>query len=207
MDWVFGIVLRIIMVHLLIISYDIVCQWFVNLFKQMEEHWPDEIKLTQPIKLILAIPKLHEPMHGVAGHQVYLLNYIPGVGNSDCECPERVWAPHNALGNSTKTQGPGSRHDVLDDHFGFWNWLKYIGLGTTLVRKYKVAVADRNIQVEGHCGLMDSLNPNLVQMWEQMCINWEEDAFPKTKKNPYHDDSIGAVAYSPFGHFSLGSML
>ena len=70
-----------------------------------------------------------------------------------------------------------------------------------------MAVADHNIQVEGHRGLMDSLNPNLVQMWEQMCIDWEKDAFPKTKKNPYHDDSIGAVAYSPFGHFSLGSML
>ena len=99
-----------------------------------------------------------------------------------------------------RSQGPGSRHDVLDDHFGFWNWLKYIGLGTTLLRKYKVAVADHNIQVEGHRGLTDSLNPNLVQMWEQMCIDWEEDAFPKMKKNPYHDDSIGALTYSSFGH-------
>ena len=145
MDYIFGIVLRIVMVHLLLISYDIACQWFINLFKRMEEHWPDEIKPMRPIKLIPAIPKLHEPMHGATGHQVYSLNYIPGIGHSDCECPERVWAPHNALGNSTKTQGPGSRHDVLDDHFGFWNWQKYIGLGATLLRKYKAALADRNI--------------------------------------------------------------
>ena len=52
MDWVFGIVLHIAMVHLLVISYDIICQWFINLFKRMEEHWLDEIKPTQPIKLI-----------------------------------------------------------------------------------------------------------------------------------------------------------
>ena len=207
MDWVFGIVLRIVMVHILLISYDIACQWFVNLFKRMEEHWPEEIKPTRPIKLIPAIPKLHEPMHGVAGHQVYSLNYIPGVGNSDCECPERVWAPHNALGNSTKTQGPGSRQDVLDDHFSFWNWLKYIGLGTTLLRKYKAAVADRNIQVEGHRGLTDSLDPEVVETWEKMCIDWEEDIFPKTKKNPYHDDSISTPSYFLFGCFSLVSML
>ena len=202
MDYIFGIVLQLVMVHLLLISYDIACQWFVNIFKRMEEHWPDEIKPTRPIKLIPAIPKLHEPMHGVVGHQVYSLNYIPGVGLSDCECPERVWAPHNALGNSTKTQGPGSRHDVLDDHFGFWNWQKYIGLGATLLRKYKAAVADRNIQAEGHRGLTESLDPDLVERWEKMCVDWEEDNFPKTKKNPYHVDSIGTHIYSSLGLFS-----
>jgi len=201
MDYIFGIVLQLVMVHLLLISYDIACQWFVNIFKRMEEHWPDEIKPTRPIKLIPAIPKLHEPMHGVAGHQVYSLNYIPGVGLSDCECPERVWAPHNALGNSTKTQGPGSRHDVLDDHFGFWNWQKYIGFGATLLRKYKAAVADRNIQAEGHRGLTESLDPDLVERWEKICVDWEEDSFPKTKKNPYHVDSIGTpylIVFEPF---------
>jgi hypothetical protein len=36
------------------------------------------------------------------------------------------------LGNATKTQGPGSRHDVLDNHFGFWNWLKYNTMGNYL---------------------------------------------------------------------------
>ena len=106
-----------------------------------------------------------------------------------------------------KTQGPGSRQDVLDDHFGFWNWLKYIGLGTTLLQKYKAAVTDRNIQVEGHHGLTDSLDLEVVKTWEKMCIDWEEDIFPKTKKNPYHDDNISMPSYFLFGHFSLVSML
>ena len=69
-------------------------------------------------------------MHQVANYQVYSLNYIHGVGLSDLECPERVWASHNALRNSTKTMGPGLKHDVLDDHFGFWNWQKYISIYT-----------------------------------------------------------------------------
>ncbi|PPQ88326.1 hypothetical protein CVT26_009158 [Gymnopilus dilepis] len=126
-------------------------------------------------------------MMETAGHEPFSLNLMPGAGLSDCECPERVWSPHNALSNSTKTQGPGSRHDILDDHFGFWNWLKYKNIGTTLVRKYKVAVAERNVQVEGHRGLSASLNQSVIQKWERMCLEWEQDlGFPKKKKNPYH---------------------
>ncbi|KDR65401.1 hypothetical protein GALMADRAFT_81900, partial [Galerina marginata CBS 339.88] len=137
-------------------------------------------------KFIPAIPKLHEPMHGKANHEVYSLNLIPGVGASDLETPERVWAGHNALGNSTKTMGPGSRSDVLDDHFSFWNWRKYVGLGKTLMRRYKASLAERNIQVEGHRGLTHALDPDLVQSWEAMCIEWEMDEFPKTMPNPYY---------------------
>ncbi|KDR84217.1 hypothetical protein GALMADRAFT_54716 [Galerina marginata CBS 339.88] len=134
-----------------------------------------------------AIPKLHEPMHQTKGHHMYSFNYIPGVGLTDGECPERVWGPHNALGNSTKTQGPGSRQDVLDDHFAFWNWLKYINMGRTLLRRYKAAVAQRNLQQEGHRGLTNSLDTELVGKWEKLCVEWEQDAsFPKKKKNPYH---------------------
>jgi hypothetical protein len=134
-------------------------------------------------------------MHEAANHQVYSLNFIPGVGQSDLECPERVWAGHNAIGNSTKTQGPGSRHDVLDDHFSFWNWQKYIGLGMTLMRKYRAAVADRNLQAEGHRGLTVAMDPTTVARWEAMCIAWEQDDFPKRKPNPYHTDGMGELLY------------
>ena len=85
----------------------------------------------------------------------------------DGEGCKRIWAENNALGNATKTQGPGSRQDVIDDHLGFWNWLKYCGMGKnfflnrlihyliyftgkTLMRKYKTAIRQRNVQVEGH---------------------------------------------------------
>jgi len=101
------------------------------------------------------------------------------------ETPERVWAGHNGLGNSTKTQGPGGRHDVLDDHFGFWNWLKYIGIGKTLMSQYKAALVERNLQVEGHRGLTSSLDNELVEKWEAMCVAWEEDPYPKSCENPY----------------------
>ena len=187
MDFLVGSTLHAFALLLLIlISYDIACQWFINLFTRIEDHWPDEIKIPSTTQLIPAIPKLHEPMHGRANHEVFSLNFIPGVGKSDLETPERVWSAHNGLGNSTKTQGPGGRHDVLDDHFGFWNWLKYVALGKTLMSKYKAAIIERNIQVEGHRGLTESLDPMLVARWEKMCLEWESDSFLKTKANPYY---------------------
>ncbi|KAF8954794.1 hypothetical protein BDZ97DRAFT_1927721 [Flammula alnicola] len=191
MDYIFGSTLQFILVHLILISYDIMCQWFINLFKRIDEHWPDHIKPRPDMTFIPAIPKLHEPMHNAVGHEVYSLNFIKGCGHSDCECPERIWAPHNALANSTKTQGPGSRQDVFDDHFGFWNWQKYTSMGSTLLRRYKAAVKDRNLQVEGHRGLTASLDPKLVGGWEKMCVDWDEDTFPKKKKNPYHLEGAG----------------
>jgi hypothetical protein len=106
-------------------------------------------------------------MHVAANHQVYSSNYIRGVGLSYLECPERVWAGHNAIGNSAKTQGPGSRHDIFDDQFNFWDWQKYNTMGTTLMRKYRNALAERNIQAEAHQGLT-SLSAELVTKWGSM---------------------------------------
>ncbi|PPQ81349.1 hypothetical protein CVT26_014500 [Gymnopilus dilepis] len=185
MDYIFASVLRLVMIQLILISYDIACQWIKNLFTRMSDNWPDELKLRPNTRIIPAIPKLHEHMHETAGHQVFSLNCIPGVGLSDAEASERIWSAHNALGNSTKTQGPGSRQDVLDDHFSFWNWQKYMGLGKTLARKYRAAVADRNVQTEAHRSLTASLENHLTAKWEAMCLAWEADEYPKNKKNPY----------------------
>ncbi|KAJ3501460.1 hypothetical protein NLJ89_g9327 [Agrocybe chaxingu] len=188
MDYVFGSAVQGTDLLLILVSYDIACQWFINLFKRMFDHWPEDLRVSEKTKLVPAIPKLHEPMHGAANHQMYSLNYLPGVGASDLEVPERVWSSHNALGNSTKGQGPGSRHDTLDFHISFWNWLKYISLGKTLSRKYRAAVAERNIQVEGHRGLTEGLTEGVPEVWEAICVEWEQDAFPKHKENP-HDRS------------------
>ncbi|KAJ3500320.1 hypothetical protein NLJ89_g9853 [Agrocybe chaxingu] len=184
MDYIFTSVVRFVALSIILISYDIACQWFINVFKRMER-WPAELRIPSTMTLIPAILKLHEPMHTVANHQVYSLNYIPGVGQSDLETPEHVWSGHNAVGNATKSQGPGSRHDILNDHFAFWNWLKYTSLGETLLCKYRRAVADHNLQQEGHCGLMAALDKALVAEWEAICLAWENDRFPKSKKNPY----------------------
>lgn len=190
MDYVFGSsLLSLAGVALVLISYDIACQWFVNLHSRINNFWPEGIKPQNTLKLAPAIPKLHQAMHGQSkNHEQFSLNLIPGVGASDCECPERIWVPHNPLGSSTKLQGPGTCQDTLDDHWSFWNWLKHNSLGISLAKKFKAAVAERNIQLEGHQGLTESLSASgpLVISWEAMCSAWESAAFPKAgAESPY----------------------
>ncbi|KAF8057953.1 hypothetical protein FPV67DRAFT_1676638 [Lyophyllum atratum] len=183
MDYVFASAMQFLPFLTLLVSYDIACQWIKNFYLRMEG-WPDDLRLNSPSRVIPAIPKLHEPAHKET-HDQLSFNHILGAGLTDGECPERIWAGHNALGNSTKTMGPGSRHDALDDHFGFWNWLKYSSMGKTLMRRYKAAVRLRNIQVEGHRGFTASMPPDKVDAWRAICVAWEEDtAYPRKAPSP-----------------------
>ena len=99
--------------------------------------------------------------------------------------------------------GPGSRQDVLDDHFSFWNHEKYINMGTsswntssfaslmctgkTLARRYRKAVPERNRQTEAHRGFTASLDAKDVDVWTKMCEEWEAAPFLRADiASPYH---------------------
>ncbi|KAF9470561.1 hypothetical protein BDN70DRAFT_902008 [Pholiota conissans] len=184
MDYIFASAVQSAQVSSIIISYDIACQWFKHLHERINS-LPAALHLDPKIKTRPLIPKFHEPAHEEKNHEQFSFNFATGVGKTDGEVPERVWAGHNGLGGSTKTQAPGSRHDVLDDHFGFWNWQKYCGMGATLMRRYKAAVIERNRQVEAHRGFTDSLPIPTVAAWEAMCAEWDADSFPKSTPNPF----------------------
>ncbi|KAK0459382.1 uncharacterized protein EV420DRAFT_1642357 [Desarmillaria tabescens] len=168
-----------------IISYDIACQWIKTIFTWMTSHWPSELRFNPDIRVTPLVPKFHEPGHKAEDHEQFSFNLAEGAALSDGECPERIWAPHNVLGNSTKTAGPGTRQDLIDDHFGFWNWLKYCCMGLTLWKRYRDAVSERNRQEEAHRGFMQSLPPNMVAEWEDICAAWEADEVPKMVLNPF----------------------
>lgn len=113
----------------LFVSYDIVCQWLVKFWTRMPD-WPKELQL-DPLttKMRGCIPKFHFNAHEAQGHSQFSFHRVPGSADIDGECCERIWDGTNALGKTTRTMGPGMRSDTLDDHFGFWNWKKYTGIG------------------------------------------------------------------------------
>ncbi|THU85159.1 hypothetical protein K435DRAFT_869556 [Dendrothele bispora CBS 962.96] len=194
MDYCFASGLRVFtFIVALLVSYDIACQWFINLFTRMETVWPAHLKPSFPLNATNTSPavgKFHEPAHKQEDHEEYSFNLIPGVGYTDGEGPERIWAGHNAVANATKPMGPGTRIDTLDDHFGFWNYQKYISFGKTLRTKYIKALAERNRQMEAHKGWSDRLPPELVSKWDKLCKAWEAAPFPKTEvENPYKIDN------------------
>ncbi|THU82072.1 hypothetical protein K435DRAFT_692249, partial [Dendrothele bispora CBS 962.96] len=169
MDFIFAYSLKTF-VHVLwlLLSYDIACQWFVNLFARMSNTWSDDMRPTQILNsenVVPAVGKFHEPAHLQKDHEQYSFNLIAGVGHSNGEGPERLWAAHNAVAYSTKPMGPGSRQDVLDDHFAAWNWGKLIGMA--------------------HNGWTIRLPQHLVRSWEDICVTWEKAPFPKQVENPF----------------------
>jgi len=58
------------------------------------------------------------------------------------------------------------------------------------MQRYRNAIRDRNLQVEGHRGLTASLSTGLVQKWEKLCVDWEKDPWPKKKPSPFHTEGI-----------------
>ncbi|EDR02155.1 uncharacterized protein LACBIDRAFT_332551 [Laccaria bicolor S238N-H82] len=131
----------------------------------------------------VVIPAFHEPGHGQRKHQEYSFKLSWGMGLTNGEGCEQIWAANNALGNATKMQGPGSRQDVIDNHLGFWNWLKYCGMGKTLMKKYRTAIRQRNVQVEGHRGFTNTLPKELAAEWTKLCKDWDRATYTKQAEN------------------------
>jgi len=85
MDYVFASATRTLAFAILIVSYDIACQWFINLHNCIASDWPSELQPPKSTKLIHAIPKLHEPMHKKTNHQGFSFNFVYFTG------PHRVY--------------------------------------------------------------------------------------------------------------------
>jgi len=91
------------------------------------------------------VSKLHEPGHQQVGHKQFPFNFTPVLGLMDGEYLEHILAGHNMLRNVKKTQGPSSRHNVLDDHFNFWNWSKYLGMGASFIPVFLTSFIHRYV--------------------------------------------------------------
>ncbi|KAF7317461.1 CxC2 domain-containing protein [Mycena chlorophos] len=121
------------------LSYDIACQWSKDLRKRLK-HLPPLVRLYIARAFFGAmyrfvIPKMHIKGHILVCQLLFSLYLALAAGQLDGEGIERVWAMSGSLAGSTKMSGPGARSDQLDDHWGFWNWSKFVGLPALLRRR------------------------------------------------------------------------
>ncbi|KAK0494247.1 hypothetical protein EDD18DRAFT_1107274 [Armillaria luteobubalina] len=155
----------------LVISYDIACQWHKNFFVRMGKY-PAQLRLHQTKGNILyLIPKFHLPAHILKCRNDFSFNFSAKVRQMDGEAPKWGWAVTNALVNSTKEMGPGSRQDTLDDHFDDYNWCKIIILASIICEKYKDTVAARAQHIAEFISYEDTLwveHLTAVNQWRSM---------------------------------------
>lgn len=112
------------------LTYDIACQYSKNFARRVANFPPsmrlDEIRV---VSMKWAIPKKHWRVHGEKNHSQFSLNYLLFSGRTYGEGIETGWSHMNPVSMSTKEMAPAGRREVLDDHWGSWNWQKILGFG------------------------------------------------------------------------------
>ncbi|KAJ6608385.1 hypothetical protein B0H10DRAFT_2068058 [Mycena sp. CBHHK59/15] len=183
------------------VSYDIACQWHINIWNRMDTY-EQEIRMVKDEKFIVfLVPKFHLPAHIEVCNLLFSFNLTRDVGQTDGEAPECGWANANPLAGSTKEMGPGARRDTLNDHFNDWNWKKTIAFARLMLKKTRTAVPEmvatkvalddmeqslRGAGVEGEV--------EAVEVWTKMLKVWEKN---DEKPNPFEtlkkDDHLAQV--------------
>ncbi|KAJ6480185.1 hypothetical protein C8R45DRAFT_933121 [Mycena sanguinolenta] len=148
----------------LAISYDIACQWRVNLATRMAA-MPERLRLDlAAITVLFGLPVWHAAAHKQECQVQNSLSYTPGVGRTDGEGIERTWSHLNPLGWATKEMNVGARHDAIEDKVDHWNFEKNI---------HQVATFK---QVDS------TVKKGVRKEWQKKIDDWRAD---RLKPNPY----------------------
>ncbi|KAJ7093757.1 hypothetical protein C8R44DRAFT_890661 [Mycena epipterygia] len=167
---------------LLMLSYDIACQWKKNM-PERNAKMPSEIRLhLDKFTYQYALPVWHAASHNEDCQNDNSLSFKTGVGKSDGEGVERVWAVLNPAAYHTKDAGEGQRIDVLEDKIDNHNHLKNLGQGDALQRKLLVAIAERERQVQGFTEISATIERPLRKEWKRQIDAWLKDP---TQLNPF----------------------
>ncbi|KAK0466634.1 hypothetical protein IW261DRAFT_1553911 [Armillaria novae-zelandiae] len=164
----------------LVTSYDIACQWSINLDKRIKIYG-DHLRPQIPNTLYL-VPKFHLPGHIEECQEKFCMSFHTQVGNNDGEAPEQGWPVSNGVAASTCEMGPGHRREKLDQHFGDYNWQKNISQGNSLLQKLKDAVPQASEHGDRFERFTKSLPQQDVAKWTELVEAWEAD---RTKPNPF----------------------
>lgn len=120
--------------EMFISAYDINCQYRINFGARMEAFR----KMTMDFTTIdwkhfpwtlAGVGKFHLPAHSPLCRFKWSFNYLPGVGMTDGEAPERIWSILNLLAMRTREMSPGHRHDTLSFFFSDLNVRRVHGIG------------------------------------------------------------------------------
>lgn len=114
---------------MLMVTYDLACQYYKNFRKRMAE-FPPCMQLKHDIAQDMrwAIPKKHWGVHG-DNHSRWSLNFLNESARTLGEGIETSWSHMNPVSVSTREMAPAVRREVLDDHWGSWNWQKTVNFG------------------------------------------------------------------------------
>lgn len=190
-----------------VITYDIACQWSRRLKTRMQD-LPDRLHIPDHVDVRVAVPSWHINGHGKTCQERYNVSYMPEVGRLCGDEIEQTWWTTNGLGVSIREMSPAGRHEVVNDHWNYFNMRKIIGfraflsviysltkltltifqIGLRFSRKLKEAVEMSELHQENFEMFSATFNDEAVMQWEEMTLAWEKD---QMKPNPYEEKDSG----------------
>ncbi|KIY61804.1 hypothetical protein CYLTODRAFT_384292 [Cylindrobasidium torrendii FP15055 ss-10] len=158
-----------------IYTYDIVCQWYKNLAKRIQE-LPEHLRPVPGCNVAYAVPACHVKGHKVDCQCFHSLLVQLGVGCEDAEGIERIWSLINHSAGATREQLYGHRHDTLDRRMATHNWDKYTGLGKYLHARLEEA-EEKVLRLEtAHKDFTEQLESSgKTPVWEAEVAAWERE--------------------------------
>ncbi|KAJ7018869.1 hypothetical protein C8F04DRAFT_1277073 [Mycena alexandri] len=164
------------------VSYDIACQWRKN-FKTRMEKLPKALQRDFDDVLVqCGLPVWHALAHEEECTNENNLSLLSGVGKSDGEGIERLWAILNGIAFQTKEMSLGNRADTVEDRLDAHNFLKNLGQGDALRRRLIVAIAERARQVDAFKEINKTISTEKRNEWQTQIDAFLED---RTLPNPY----------------------
>ena len=129
MDYLFASSILGVGLQLVIISYDVACQWFCRFWQRVPFLPPHLANALSGFSIHALVPKFHLQSHNEGCHSAFSFNFFKGAARTDGEGVEQNWDELNEQGPSTSEMLPGAQWDTLDDCCAWANWRKTMGLG------------------------------------------------------------------------------
>ncbi|KAF7307926.1 CxC2 domain-containing protein [Mycena kentingensis (nom. inval.)] len=177
MDYIFMHALADARVKKLLVSYDIACQWKVNLRTRVvriaeSSRIPPNL---DDFDIDFALPVWHAAAHEEECQMANSLTYCVGAARTDGEGIERTWAVLNPISFATKEMSLANRVDTLEDKMDHIGFEKNVGEGDALPRKLIIAVAERDQQIADFIEIDSSLEPATRRKWMAEVKAWQVD--------------------------------
>ncbi|VDC00595.1 unnamed protein product [Peniophora sp. CBMAI 1063] len=199
MDWVFCGALSFLRCAEITVCYDIACQWSKRLHERVSKMTPNYVVFSGATKFLqhhanrtitYVVPKFHLFAHKVYCQLRYALGLLFGVGITDGETAERVWAGANPAASSLREMGSGGMSDTMDDMCSSWNWIKTCGIADLLCERMDRALSEGAKQTAIFTEFTEALEaeePTRVAKERAAIRTWEQDAIKKEGTScPYH---------------------
>ncbi|KAK0246137.1 hypothetical protein EDD85DRAFT_783838 [Armillaria nabsnona] len=197
MDFIFWSALQDVKVKQVMLSYDIGCQYKINLHEKHKK-LPKDLQLWTDVDdafpsssasdaclsphIFVVLPIWHGDVHELVCKTKNLLKYQDGLGISDGEAPEQLWADMNLVSMQMKEMQPKVCHDALEDKADSHNYQKNVGVGKLLDWWLKLALEEREVQDKAFEDINATLKDELQAEWMEMLDAWRKD---HSQTNPY----------------------